>query len=40
MEKQRFVDKIALVTGGANGLGRGMVDQLVKEGAQVGVLSM
>ena len=37
MEKQRFVDKIALVTGGANGLGRGMVDQLVKEGAQVGV---
>ena len=40
MEKQRFVDKIALVTGGANGLGRGMVDQLVKEGAQVAVFDI
>lgn len=28
MERERFVDKIALVTGGANGLGRGMVEQL------------
>lgn len=35
MEKQRFIDKIALVTGGANGLGRGMTEQLVREGAQV-----
>ena len=35
MEKQRFIDKIALVTGGANGLGRGMAEQLVREGAQV-----
>lgn len=33
MEKQRFIDKIALVTGGANGLGRGMTEQLVKEGS-------
>lgn len=35
MEKQRFIDKIVLVTGGANGLGRGMTEQFVKEGAQV-----
>lgn len=35
MEMQRFIDKIVLVTGGANGLGRGMTEQFVKEGAQV-----
>lgn len=35
MEKQRFIDKVVLVTGGANGLGRGMTEQFVKEGAQV-----
>lgn len=40
MEKQRFVDKIALVTGGANGLGRGMVEQLVEEGAQVAIFDI
>ncbi len=34
MEK-RFVDKIVLVTGGANGLGRGMTEQFVLEGAKV-----
>ena len=34
MEK-RFVDKIVLVTGGANGLGRGMTEQCVLEGAKV-----
>lgn len=40
MEKMRFVDKIALVTGGANGFGRGMTEQLVKEGAQVAVFDI
>lgn len=40
MEKQRFIDKIALVTGGANGLGRGVAEQLVKEGAQVVVFDI
>ena len=40
MERERFVDKIALVTGGANGLGRGMVEQLVKEGAQVAIFDI
>ena len=40
MERERFVGKIALVTGGANGLGRGMVEQLVKEGAQVAIFDI
>lgn len=40
MEMQRFVDKVCLVTGGANGLGRGMVEQFVKEGAQVAVFDI
>ena len=40
MEKQRFIDKVAIVTGGANGLGRGMTEQLVKEGAQVVVFDI
>lgn len=40
MEKQRFMDKIALVTGGANGLGRGMAEQFVKEGAQVAIFDI
>ena len=34
----RFENKIAIVTGGANGIGRGMAEQLVAEGAQVAVL--
>lgn len=40
MEKQRFIDKKVLVTGGANGLGRGMVEQFVREGAQVAVFDI
>lgn len=31
----RFEDKIVLITGGANGLGRGMAEQYLKEGAKV-----
>ena len=40
MEMQRFVDKVALVTGGANGFGRGLTEQLVKEGAKVVVFDI
>ena len=31
----RFQDRVAVVTGGANGIGRGCADRLVREGAQV-----
>lgn len=33
--KDRFKDKVAIVTGGASGIGRGIVEELCKEGAKV-----
>lgn len=39
-EVARFVDKIVLITGGANGLGRGMAEQFLKEGAKVAVFDI
>lgn len=37
---KRYEGKIAIVTGGANGLGRGMVERLVEEGAKVAVFDI
>ena len=37
---KRFENKIALVTGGANGLGENLVRRLVSEGAKVAVVDI
>lgn len=36
----RFENKIVLITGGANGLGRGMAEQYLKEGAKVALFDI
>ena len=36
----RFEGQVALVTGGARGIGRGVVNQLAREGAVVGIIDL
>lgn len=37
---KRFEGQVALVTGGARGIGRGVVNQLAREGAVVGIIDL
>ena len=40
MIRERFKDKIVLITGAANGLGLGMAEQFLLEGAKIAVLDI
>lgn len=40
MLRKRFENKIVLITGGANGLGRGMAEQYLKEGAKLAIFDI